>query len=328
MQTMDNLVPNGRLVNHKLIRIVHSGSKTISHLAKDEGGQRFLITAVDKERVTKKLQYKAFISGDGNKDYDEVVKEAARLLTIVEEKLKDVAQRTRGLGDEHVAMVYGTGYDQSRECLVIVSEYVPGTDIFFATNRLSPLQTISLFVQTLEGLKFVHNCGFLHLNIKASRIRVDLEGDPPVVKLMDFGFAIPMGKYDGEQYGTSIYMAPEIILSQKENVTERADLYSLGILMYYCLTGKFPTEHRLQAGSDKKELARCIDHENIFTPPKHINEEIPDELNDIIMALIEKKIEDRLYYNTKDLLNAFYEKWPKESTEMPHKDTSTLYNDE
>lgn len=327
-EIMSPLSPEGKILNHRLIRVIHSGSKTVSHLAKDDKGNKYLITAVDRDRVLKKLQYKAFLKGDMSDELDKINMEADEKILIIENELKEVALRTKDLDNEHIARIYNVGFDQSRRSTVVISEYIPGFDFFLATKGLSPLQMISLFVQALKGLSFVHLCGFLHLNIKASRIRVDVEGEPPIVKLTDFGFAVPKDKFDGEFLGTSLYMAPEIILSQLEKVSEHTDLYSFGVLMYYCLTGRCPTGHRLVGGHSKEELIRSVEHEEIFSPPKHLNEEIPDELNNIVMGLLEKSPDRRAYHHAEELINSMREIWPKESVCMPHDETSTLCNEE
>lgn len=324
----NNLCPEGRLINHRLIRVVHAGSKTISQLAIDDKGMKFLVTYVNKEKVLKKLQYKAFLAGnDADDSYESIKAEADAQVSTIEQNIKDVALRIRGIGSENVALVYDVGCDQAHDRTVIVSEYVPGFDFFLGTRGFTPLQMISLFVQALNGLYFVHKCGYLHLNIKISRIRIDLEGEPPIVKLCDFGFAIPKTKYDGGFLGTSLYMAPEVAFGLKNDVDESSDLYSFGILMYYCLTQRFPTEHRLVNGHLKDEIIKRIECEGVFSPPKHINDEISDDLSNLVMDLLESKPKKRLYRSAQDVIREFEKRWPEESAKMPHEVTSTLYGE-
>lgn len=312
----------GIVKEHRIIRKIRGGSKTDSYLAVDSRGEKVVLTTFNIERMLERYRFKAHVEGAEIGDVD---KEAMKLVECWLEEQKEMVQRIKGLGSDHVAVTYGLGAGLEENRLVIISEYVPGVDFYYATTGLKIIQMISLFVQALEGLKFIHKQGFLHLNVKPSRIRVDVEGVPFVVKLTDFGFAIPKEGYKGEYHGTALYMAPEVAMARREVIDERTDLYSFGIMTYYCLTARHPTEHRLDAIGDKHRLATFVERESVFSPPSHFNKETPKELDRIIMELLEKDPEKRPYHTAADLIAEFYKQWPEESAAMPHEETSTSF---
>lgn len=99
-------------------------------------------------------------------------------------------------------------------------------------------------LQLCEALAYIHGSGLIHRDLKPSNVMVD---EDRTVRLMDFGLA----KYisddasltaDGRLVGTFRYMAPEQILG--ENLDGRADLYSLGVILYELLAGRPPFEAR------------------------------------------------------------------------------------
>src|SRR5690606_2199826 len=107
-------------------------------------------------------------------------------------------------------------------------------------------QTISLIMRVCDAIQYAHQHGVLHRDIKPGNIMLRSDGDPVV---MDFGLA-KLERQDGENsmqslgvrsmtgmtVGTIDYMAPEQAVSSKD-VDERADVYSLGAVLYRMLTG-------------------------------------------------------------------------------------------
>lgn len=111
----------------------------------------------------------------------------------------------------------------------LVTEYVDGEDIFKATANTD---CESCFIQLMQALSYLHSKGVLHLDIKPGNCLV-ADGQ---VKLIDFGLASIVSPT--QIVGTPSYTAPEIILH--EDADGRADLYSVGVLWYYCLTHENP----------------------------------------------------------------------------------------
>ncbi len=310
------------IASYNIVRPVRSSLKWTAYLARDNDGKRVTLTFIDKQRIMENYQIIAFQNGT---PIETAKAEAARHVEEYEKDRIDAIQRIKGLGNARVAKTTGWSYDKERDQLVIISEYTPGYDLAYAAEKLNPKQLIYIFVQVLDGLKFIHQNGFLHLNLKPPRIYIDFEPDSPAVKITDFGFAIPMKGYTKECGGTALYMAPEVILNRSDQIDARADLYSFGVTMYCALTGRNPHEHRIDARGDKARMAEAVKSETgVNTPPSHYNREIPKELDRIILELLQKEPENRKYTDADDLSAEFTELWPAECKDMSRAGTTTL----
>jgi serine/threonine protein kinase len=311
-----------KILDYEVIRCIRSSFKWTAYLAKDKKGNRVTLTYIDKEKVLERFRVLSHQSGLPK---NKLEIDAHKHLQEYQDELQEAAARVKGLGSVHVAATIGSCYDRDRDELVIISEYVPGVDLFYASGRLKPAQIINLFSQALDGISFIHASGFLHLNLKPSRIMVDFEGDEPTVKLTDFGFAVPRQNFTGKYSGTLFYMAPEVIFEKQDAIDTRADLYSFGVSMYYCLTGHQPLGERFIAASSRKRLLEIVDKEkDVSIPPSKYNGDVPSELDDIVLSLLKKDPDARKFKTAASLLNHIYEIWPEESRHMTRESTSTL----
>lgn len=129
--------------------------------------------------------------------------------------------------------------------LYIIMEYVPGQSLFHSANGIAvdPVEVIRLVSGICDGLAHAHENGILHRDIKPSNILLDLETRP---KIGDFGLARPMDRkiQEGEEiFGTPHYTAPEVV-EAPHSVNNRADIFSVGVLLHELLTGKLPADDR------------------------------------------------------------------------------------
>ncbi|XP_030027243.1 serine/threonine-protein kinase unc-51 [Manduca sexta] len=144
----------------------------------------------------------------------------------------------------------------------VVMEYCNGGDLadYLQTNRLLSESTIQLFLRQLaEAMRAIHAKGIVHRDLKPQNILLTHNVAPPrtphaseiTLKIADFGFArfLEEGNMAVTLCGSPMYMAPEVIMSLKYDA--KADLWSLGTIVYQCLTGKAPfqatTPHELKA---------------------------------------------------------------------------------
>jgi serine/threonine protein kinase len=124
----------------------------------------------------------------------------------------------------------------------LVMEYVLGTNVEQIVTRapMTVTQACELGYQIAHALDEIHRLNFVHRDIKPSNILVTPEG---TAKLLDFGLALHFGKQrltaPGTLLGTLNYMAPEQV-ADAASVDIRADIFGLGGVLYYCLTGKMP----------------------------------------------------------------------------------------
>ena len=144
-----------------------------------------------------------------------------------------------------------------------------------------PMQRVlALVVAICEAVQFAHEHGVLHRDLKPENIMIRPDGSPVV---MDFGLAkVEEEPHDvsisieGQIVGTIEYMAPEQAQSSK-HVTERADVYSLGALLYQLLTGR---KHFESSGSLLRDAQKLQDYES--PPLRQYNREIDKDLETIV----------------------------------------------
>ncbi|MEZ0296675.1 MAG: protein kinase, partial [Candidatus Methylacidiphilales bacterium] len=148
-----------------------------------------------------------------------------------------------------------------------------------------PLQeTLSIMLQICDGIQHAHEHGILHRDLKPSNIMIRMEGEPAV---MDFGLAkLETGKTEvslslsGQVVGTLDYMAPEQATSSKD-VNERADVYSLGAILYLMITGH---KHFQSTGNILTDANTLQEHEPVS--PSKLNREIDSDLETITLKAL------------------------------------------
>ncbi len=149
------------------------------------------------------------------------------------------------LSHPNIVTVFDTG--MAGPFAYLMMEYVDGVNLRQAmkAGRFTPVDALSLVQDVCAALKFAHEKGILHRDIKPENILIDSRGQ---VKIADFGIAKLVGENDREQLtltqrgfvlGSPHYMAPEQLESPGD-VDQRADIYSLGVVLYELLTGELP----------------------------------------------------------------------------------------
>ncbi|QDV05317.1 Serine/threonine-protein kinase PknB [Planctomycetes bacterium Poly30] len=181
------------------------------------------------------------------------------------ERFEREARVLAKLDHPHIVRIYDFGRAGSPEALFyLVLEYVDGASLreLMTEGRLSPREVLELIPQVCEALQSAHSLGVIHRDIKPENILVDSEGR---VRIADFGLAKlrglepeGMGLTQSHQtFGSVHYMAPEQLRAAGA-VDHRADLYSLGVIVYEMLTGELPLG-RFAAPSDKSGSDRKFD---------------------------------------------------------------------
>ena len=189
---------------------------------------------------------------------------------------------------------YGRGEDGT---FYYVMELLPGMSLDDMVSRyggLSPARVVYLLRQICGALQEAHDVGLIHRDIKPANIFVSKRGGvDDVAKLLDFGLVKEVSeRLEGETRnagsfsGTPLYMSPEQAFAYDE-VDGRADIYSLGAVAYYMLTGQAPFRGETVVGL----LAA---HRSVTViAPSQLNPAVPDELDQIVIKCMAKQPGDR-----------------------------------
>ena len=173
---------------------------------------------------------------------------------------------------------------QADNQLIMIMEFVEGYTLEeIARQRKMSVQEVSGFIsQALSALGYAHEHGVIHRDIKPANLMVTSHG---VLKLMDFGIAKSNSENHaqtkpGTTMGSLYYMSPEQV--RGTGVDARADIYSVGIVLYELLAGRRPFE---------ADTTFSILNQQINTPPQppiEVNPSLPRGLNDVILRALEK----------------------------------------
>ncbi len=133
---------------------------------------------------------------------------------------------------------------------------------------------LTIFRQVCLGLEGAHKAGYVHADLKPHNILV---GEFLDVKLIDFGFAAPVGTQLTSAKGTFGYIAPE---QAGGRLTEKTDVYNLGAVLYWAFTG----QNLPSLAPGQHEASGFVAGEQInFTPPAQLNADVPVELSDTVL---------------------------------------------
>lgn len=209
------------------------------------------------------------------------------------------AKATAALTSPHTVRLfdYGTSSDGT---FYYVMELLYGMDLETIVQEfgpLSPSRTIHLLAQVCDSLAEAHHNGLIHRDIKPANIyvcRVGLTDD--FVKVFDFGLVFEKSEETNQEelrltghgniVGTPTFMAPE--MTDKRPVDGRTDIYSLGCVAYWLLTGEFV----FQADTAIQMVVHHLQSEPIPIY-KRTSQPIPEQLNDVIMQCLAKNPADR-----------------------------------
>ncbi len=203
------------------------------------------------------------------------------------------------LAHPNVVRVIDFGSDAKSKSLFIIMEYLVGaklSDTLRVAPMLEPARVVHICAQVCKALEEAHRRGIIHRDVKPDNIFLqEVAGERDFAKILDFGLAkFITGEYERDQLtrsgfvvGSPEYMAPE--QASGSPVGPSADLYSLGVVLYECLTGRLPFD----AASTAEVLRKHI----LEGPPRLIGEpgteHIPLALEEVVLRCLAKDPAER-----------------------------------
>lgn len=180
----------------------------------------------------------------------------------------------------------------------LVMEFCNGGDLAGYLQSKGTLREDTIrhfFRQIARAMKVMHDQGILHRDLKPQNLLLSYKKSNPkpsniVIKIADFGFArhLSNDRMAATMCGSPMYMAPEVITSQEYNA--KADLWSIGTIIYQCLVGLSPFQ-----ANTPQELRSFYERSKIIAP------KIPDGtsrlLTDLLVKLLKRKVAERLNFD-------------------------------
>ena len=193
---------------------------------------------------------------------------------------------------------------EDKEYILIIMEYINGGNLFsFLKKRrkVSEKTAKFLYKQIILGIKYIHSHNIVHRDIKLENILIDLNNN---IKICDFGIGRVLSDSNQllyDQCGTPMYIAPEILLSTKEEGYKGfpVDIWSSGIALYILLSGSLPFSFKngksvsIEESDKNNDNSEELQFSIIHNEPKHI-ENISNEAKDLLKGLLNKNPDKRL----------------------------------
>lgn len=211
------------------------------------------------------------------------------------ERFRQEAKAAANLSHPNIVTVHDFGIDAGR--LFIVMEYVPGTNLnalLEKRGRFTVSETIALIQQACAGIGYAHRAGLVHCDVKPHNFLITPDNR---LKVTDFGIARALASIQPEEQAEFVWGSPQYFSPEQAGgkpPSPASDVYSLGVVMYYMLTGRLPF-----TASSAAEVARMHRYANP-TRPRVLNPSIPASLEEILLKVLAKEPSQR--YRTADQL--------------------------
>jgi len=233
-----------------------------------EGGMGSVFMADQTHPVKRRVAVKVIKAG----------MDSARVLARFEAERQALAL----MDHPNIAKVLDAGTTETGRPFFVM-ELVKGIPLtqFCDVYKLPVLDRLNLFMQVCSAVQHAHQKGIIHRDLKPTNILVESHDGKPVPKAIDFGLAKATSGMQltehtlftalGQVAGTPLYMAPEQAAFNAIDVDTRADIYSLGVILYELLTGTTPIERETFKKAAFDEMLKLIREQEPPTPSSRIS---------------------------------------------------------
>ncbi|WP_239014215.1 serine/threonine protein kinase [Archangium violaceum] len=222
------------------------------------------------------------------------------------ERFRREAEIASRLRHPNVITIYDFGRAQDGTCYYVM-ELLEGESLREQVKRDGPMslrRAVDIIEQACRGLAHAHEQGAVHRDIKPHNIMVQQLDGRDFVKVLDFGLVKALEQDDeqqltstGQVLGTPQYMPPE--QAGGEGVDHRSDLYSMGGVFYYCLTGTSP----YGANTVRKALTAALTQPVPTVASKRQGAPVPQTLEEFFEKALAREQEDR-FQNAQEFIDA------------------------
>lgn len=265
-------LPPDAFPGYRIIEEIHRGGQGVVYQALQESTQRLVAVKVLRE---------------------------SQLLAAAD--IARFEQEVRILGrlrHPNIVRIYDSRVSDGR--FYYVMDYIAGRplDTYVSETHLPADGLVRLFVKICEAVHAAHLLGIIHRDLKPGNIRIDAAGEPYV---LDFGLSKLAGDDDssmtltGQFVGSAPWASPEQAAGRTDTIDLRSDVYSLGVLLYQMLTGRFPYQVR---GTPGEVLSQVLGADP--TPPRRHLPSLSSDLETITLKCLQKEPERR-YQSAGDL---------------------------
>ncbi len=270
--------------------------------------------------------YKAYDNIDNRIVAVKILKEEYLQNEEFTRRFKNESKAIAILSHPNIVKVYDVSFGDRIQ--YIVMEYIDGITLkeyIEGQSEFKWKEAVHFTVQILRALQHAHDKGIVHRDIKPQNIMLLPDG---TIKVADFGIArfsrqdIRATRSTDKAIGSVHYISPE--QARGEITDEKADLYSVGVMLYEMLTGKLPFE------ADSAVSVAIMQMQSEAQPPRQINAAIPEGLEDITVKAMQKDTSKR-YQSAAEMLYDFDEFKKNPSIHFEYKyfvdDSPTRYMD-